>query len=295
MSEKAPVPLADRATEIRRIAVSLIHGAGSGHPGSCLSAADLLAALYFGEMRLDDPAKAGHHVAGETRAAGRIDRFVLSKGHACPALYAALHLRGFFDRAALGSFRRLGGLLQGSPTTSIPGVDATCGSLGQGFSIAIGLALGLRQQRRDGRVYVMLGDGELQEGEIWEGAMSAAHYQLSNLTAIVDYNKMQSDDLNARIMGIEPIDAKWRAFNWHVRSIDGHSVDQIASAFAEARATSDRPTLILAHTTKGKGVSYMEGVPAWHGSVKLKPEEIRQALSDLGVPLARHPEYAFHG
>jgi len=284
-----PVSLVERATEIRRIAVSLIYGAGSGHPGSCLSAADLLAALYFREMRLDGDGSAGGGLHE------RPDKFVLSKGHACPALYAALYLRGFFDRAALGSFRRLGGLLQGSPTTTIPGVDATCGSLGQGFSIAIGLALGLRQQRRDGRVYVMLGDGELQEGEIWEGAMSAAHHQLSNLTAIVDYNKMQSDDLNARIMGLEPIDAKWRAFNWHVRPIDGHNFGEIASAFAEARATADRPTLVLAHTMKGKGVGYMEGVPEWHGSVKLKPEEIRRALSDLGVPVARHPEYAFHG
>src|SRR5882724_1261254 len=142
--------LRSRAVEIRRIAVSLIHGAGSGHPGSCLSAADIIAALYFEELRPG------------------LDKFVLSKGHACPALYAALHLRGFFDRAALGSFRRLGGLLQGSPATTVPGVDATCGSLGQGFSIALGLALG----RRDARAYVMLGDGELQEGEVWEAAMA---------------------------------------------------------------------------------------------------------------------------
>ena len=269
--------LQTRAIEIRRIAVSLISGAGSGHPGSCLSAADLIAALYFQEMRLE--------------ADG--DRFVLSKGHACPALYAALHLRGFFDRAALGSFRRLGGLLQGSPTTSIPGVDATCGSLGQGFSIAIGLAIGCRVPGT--RVYVMLGDGELQEGQIWEGAMAAGHYQLGNLCAIVDYNKMQSDDLNERIMRLEPLDAKWRAFNWHVRAIDGHNFDEITAAFAAARASSDKPTVILAHTIKGKGVSYMEGVPAWHGSVKLKPEEIRQALADLGVPQDRQPEYAFHG
>src|SRR5947209_1434697 len=165
--------LAQRAAEIRRIAIGLIDGAGSGHPGSCLSAADLIAALYFGELR-----------------DGR-DRFVLSKGHACPSLYAALYLRGRFDRAALGSFRRLGGLLQGSPTTRIPGVDATCGSLGQGFSIALGLALGFRQQRVDGRVFVMLGDGELQEGEVWEAAMAGGHYHLDNLCAIVDYNKMQ--------------------------------------------------------------------------------------------------------
>jgi len=284
-----------RATEIRRIAVSLINGAGSGHPGSCLSAADVIAALYFGELR-----------AG-------VDKFVLSKGHACPALYAALHLRGFYDRAALGSFRRLGGLLQGSPTTHIPGIDATCGSLGQGFSIAVGMALGYRVSdtariatpvtMRDARsevsdtsrVYVMLGDGELQEGQIWEGAMAAGHYRLANLCAIVDYNKMQSDDLNERVMGLEPLDAKWRAFNWHVRAIDGHDFGEIAAAFAEARATRDKPMLILAHTIKGKGVGYMEGVPAWHGSVRLKPEEIRQALADLGVPPQRQAEYAFHG
>lgn len=265
--------LAARAAEIRRIAVSLIHGAGSGHPGSCLSAADLIAALYFQELRSDD-------------------RFVLSKGHACPALYAALHLRGAFDRTALGSFRRVGGLLQGSPTTTIPGIDATCGSLGQGFSIALGLALGLRES--DARVFVMLGDGELQEGEIWEGAMAAGHYGLGNLCAIVDYNKMQSDDLNERIMGLEPLDAKWRAFNWHVITIDGHDFDAIAAAFAEARATRDRPTIVIANTIKGKGVSYMEGVPSWHGSVKLTAEQIEQALADLGVPDDRRPEYAFH-
>ena len=272
--------LQTRAIDIRRIAVSLIHGAGSGHPGSCLSAADVIAALYFEELRPG------------------IDKFVLSKGHACPALYAALHLRGFFDRAALGSFRRLGGLLQGSPTTTIPGIDATCGSLGQGFSIALGLALGLREVSDAAigqpRAYVMLGDGELQEGEVWEAAMAAAHYKLGNLCAIVDYNKMQSDDLNAKTMGLEPLDAKWRAFNWNVQVIDGHNFAEIAAAFADARATTGKPTVIIANTIKGKGVSYMEGVPSWHGSVKLKPEEIRQALADLGVPPDRQPEYAFH-
>jgi len=282
--------LQTRATEIRRIAVSLIHGAGSGHPGSCLSAADLIAALYFEELRLPD-------VAQGFSPASR-DRFVLSKGHACPALYAALHLRGWFDRAALGSFRRLGGLLQGSPTTAIPGVDATCGSLGQGFSIALGLALGLRRVSdtvaQEPHVFVMLGDGELQEGEVWEAAMAAGHYQLGNLCAIVDYNKMQSDDLNARIMGLEPLEAKWRAFQWHVQAIDGHDFGAIRAAFANARATRDTPTVIIAHTVKGKGVSYMEGVPSWHGSVKLKTEEIRQALDDLGVPADRQPQYAFH-
>ncbi len=339
------------ATEIRRIAVGLIHGAGSGHPGSCLSAADIIAALYFHEMRLGDggtaeaapyedggTAKAvsyegggakaapyeregtaggshgsyiGHRFSGAERGGfsgaergGARDRFVLSKGHACPALYAALHLRGFFDRAALGSFRRLGGMLQGSPTTSIPGVDATCGSLGQGFSIAVGLALALNRlpqgdamvaEPAPPRVYVMLGDGELQEGQIWEAAMAGGHYQLGNLCAIVDYNQMQSDDFNERIMRLEPLAAKWRAFNWHVRAIDGHNLDKITAAFAAARAASDKPTVILAHTIKGKGVSYMEGVPSWHGSVTMKPEQIIRALADLGVPEDRQAEYAFHG
>ncbi len=266
-----------RAAEIRRIAIGLIGGAGSGHPGSCLSAADVIAALYFGELR------------------DGIDKFVLSKGHACPALYAALHLRGCYDRAALGSFRRVGGLLQGSPTTSIPGVDATCGSLGQGFSIALGLALGVRHHRGDGRVYVMLGDGELQEGQIWEAAMAAGHYQLANLCAIVDHNKMQSDDLNERIMRIEPLDSKWRAFNWHVVAVDGHDFTAIRRAFDEARARRDTPTVVIASTIKGKGVSYMEAVPAWHGSVVLRPEEIRRALDDLGVAADRQAAYAFHG
>ncbi len=140
----------------------------------------------------------------------------------------------------------------------------------------------------------MLGDGELQEGEIWEAAMAAGHYQLGNLCAIVDYNKMQSDDLNERTMRLEPLDAKWRAFNWNVVAIDGHHFDEIGAAFAQARATRDRPTVVIAHTIKGKGVSYMEGVPSWHGSVRLKPEEISQALADLGVPDNRQPEYAFH-
>jgi len=272
------------AAEIRRIAVGLIDGAGSGHPGSCLSAADLVAALYFDELREG------------------VDKFVLSKGHACPALYAALHRRGFFDRAALGSFRRAGGLLQGSPTTTIPGVDATCGSLGQGFSIAVGMALGYRMaaEARGGdsplpRVYVMLGDGELDEGQIWEAAMAAGHYALANLCAIVDYNKMQSDDVNDRIMRLEPLDAKWRAFNWHVVTIDGHDFAAIRDGFAQARAMQAQPTVIVANTIKGKGVSYMEGVPAWHGSVKLKPEETSRALTDLGVQPERRGAYAFHG
>jgi transketolase len=277
------VKLTGIAREIRRIAVSLIAGAGSGHPGSCLSAADLLAALYFSELR----------IRPDVPQWPERDRFVLSKGHACPALYAALHLRGFFGADALGSFRQLDGMLQGSPTHSIPGVDATCGSLGQGFSIAIGMALGLRHHGREARVYVMLGDGELQEGEIWEGAMSAAHHRLSGLCAIIDYNKLQSDDLNANIMQLEPLKAKWESFNWLVQEVDGHDLPGILRVLAHRDAA--RPGVIIAHTTKGRGVSYMEGVPAWHGSVKMKAEELATALGDLGVERPDQSRYAFHG
>ena len=277
--------LGETATEIRRIAIALIYGAGSGHPGGCLSAADILAALYFQEMqtRPDEP-------DWEER-----DRFVLSKGHACPALYAALYLRGYFPHSLLSSFRRLGGELQGEPHIhGIPGVDATSGSLGQGFSVAIGMALGLRHKGSTARVYVMLGDGELQEGEVWEGAMCASHYGLDNLCGIVDYNKMQSDDLNSNIMRLEPLQDKWESFNWHVIQIDGHDFREIIDAFAIAKTVHEKPTMIIAHTIKGKGVSYMEGVPSWHGSVKLKNSEFTQALLNLGVSESDQGRYLFH-
>jgi len=278
-------PLEEVAREIRRLAVSLVYGAGSGHPGGCLSAADLLAALYFEALRIRP------HEPGWAER----DRLVLSKGHACPALYGALQLRGYFERSVLASFRRFGGLLQGSPRLGIPGVDATCGSLGQGFSIALGMALGLRRSGGDSRVYVVLGDGELQEGEVWEAAMAAGHFGLGSLCAIVDYNKMQSDDLNARIMALEPLEAKWEAFNWRVVRVDGHCLPEILRAFQVARETLDRPTVLVAHTVKGKGVGYMEGVPAWHGSVKMTTEEFALALCDLGVPAAEHDRYLLRG
>ena len=262
------------ARAIRVGSVVAIYHAGSGHPGGALSAADILAVLYRRVLRLD-PTRPDWPER---------DRFVLSKGHACPALYAAAAEAGLIPYTLLSTFRKLGGSLQGHPhVLDTPWVETSTGSLGQGFSASIGMALGLRYKDVTSRVYVMLGDGELQEGEVWEGAMCAGHYRLDNLCAILDYNKMQSDDLNANIMGVEPVRAKWEAFNWHVIEIDGHDLGQIINAFDDARATRQTPTMIIAHTIKGKGVSCMEGSPLWHGSVKLRPEELTRALGDLGV------------
>lgn len=274
--------------ELKRIAcmarqntIKMIYYAGSGHPGGCLSAADILVYLYSHEMRLDP---------GRTDWPER-DRFVLSKGHSCPVLYAVAAEAGIIDRNLLPGLRRLGSPLQGHPNVlDTPWVETSTGSLGQGFSAAIGMALGLRYQGNPAKVYAMLGDGEMQEGEVWEGAMFASHYHLDNLCAVLDYNKMQSDDLNERIMNIEPLKAKWEAFNWHVLEIDGHNFEEIGNAFSEARRLKNNPTMIIAHTIKGKGVSFMEGSPLWHGSVKLRDEELKKALQDLGAPEGRDCE-----
>jgi transketolase len=263
------------ATETRRLSLAAIYGAGSGHPGGSLSAADLLAYLYVRVLGVGPEAR---------DRAGR-DRFVLSKGHACPALYAAAAVAGWIDRAAIPTLRRAGSPLQGHPhVKDMPWLETSTGSLGQGFSVALGIALGLRMKRGPGRVYVMLGDGELQEGEVWEAAMCASHHGLDNLCAIVDYNKMQSDDTNARVMSLEPIGAKWDAFNWRVIEIDGHDFEDIEAAMLQARTTNGYPTVVIAHTAKGRGVSFMEGSPAWHGSVLLREDEFATALRDLGTP-----------
>ncbi len=267
--------LAALANAIRRESLAAIYAAGSGHPGGSLSSADLLAYLWVKELRWH---------SGNPGDFER-DRFVLSKGHACPALYAAVAEVGLIPHRMLLTLRKLGSPLQGHPhVLDTPWVETSTGSLGQGFSAAIGMALGLRYKGSPARVYVMLGDGELQEGEVWEGAMCAGHYKLDNLCGIVDYNKMQSDDLNENIMGLEPLRAKWEAFRWHVIEINGHDFEEMSAAFAEARRTKEKPTIIIAHTVKGKGVSFMEGSPLWHGSVKLRDEELVQALRDLGTP-----------
>ena len=251
-----------------------IYKAGSGHPGGVLSVADLITYLFCIEMHFDI-----NDMNNQMR-----DRLILSKGHSCPALYAIASKVGLIDKSRLNGLRKLNHELQGHPNRkSTPWVEASTGSLGQGFSFAIGEAFGLKYQKVNNRVYVILGDGELQEGEVWEGAMLAGHYSLDNLCAIIDYNKMQSDDYNANIIGLEPLFDKWISFNWHTIEIDGHNFFEIEKAFNEARVTNNKPTVIIAHTIKGKGVPYMEGSPAWHGSTKLSDEDIRQALQYLGV------------
>lgn len=273
LSEK----IAAVAARTRQLAIAGIYRAGSGHPGGAMSCADLLAALYASELNLP-----GGNTADPAR-----DRFVLSKGHGAPALYAVWAAMGYVADDVPLSLRRLGSRAQGHPhVLDLPLSETSTGSLGQGFSVAIGMALGLRHQGIPARVYTMLGDGECQEGEVWEGAMSAAHHGLSNLCAVIDYNKLQSDDRNANIMGLEPFAEKWRAFGWHAAEIDGHDIGAILNALAAAAATPGRPSVIIAHTIKGKGVSYMEDIPAWHGSVKMKPEETQQALRELGASAA---------
>jgi transketolase len=254
----------------RQNTLAMIYHARSGHPGGSLSCIDLLVALYhFGEVN--------NVVASELT-------LILSKGHAVPAWYAVATEFNLLDKKLLPSFRKINSVLQGHPHIgATPWVMASTGSLGQGFSVAMGMALGFRHQKLNDSVYVILGDGELQEGEVWEAAMSSGHFGLENLCVIVDYNKMQSDDANGNIMGLEPLADKWLSFNWNVIEIDGHDFDQINSALVSAKNTSGKPTVIIAHTIKGKGVSYMENVPAWHGSVTLRREELELALQDLNA------------
>ena len=275
------VPAQDLVREIeqatrfaRRHVVSAIYHAGSGHPGGGLSSADIIASLFGAELNLwpdsiNDPDR---------------DRFVLSKGHGAPTLYAVAAHYGFCKPRDALRLRRLGSPFQGHPHVGdLPWVETSTGSLGQGFSVALGMAMGLKLQKCAARVYTLLGDGELQEGEVWEAAMCAAHHRLDNLCVIIDYNKLQSDDRNANIMALEPLAAKWRAFEWAVAEIDGHDIPAILSTFRRAAATHGRPSIIIAHTVKGKGVPYMENVPQWHGSVKLTPEQADEALRALGA------------
>lgn len=260
------------ALSIRRLTLAAIFRAGSGHPGGSLSAADILAVLFARELNWS---------ASQLNAFNR-HRFVLSKGHACPALYAAMAESGLCTREDVLRLRQLGSPTQGHPHVgALAWVDASTGSLGQGFSVALGMALGLRKQGSQSRAYVLLGDGELQEGQVWEAAMAASHHRAGNLCAIVDYNTLQSDAPNRLIMDIEPLYDKWRAFGWHVLETDGHDFDALTAAFNDARASLDVPVIIIAHTIKGKGVSFMEGVAAWHGSVRLRRDETISALREL--------------
>lgn len=266
--------LEDLSKRLRIGSLVAIYHAGSGHPGGALSAAELMSYVCNRLLAWPPSNRNGHPR----------DRFVLSKGHSCPVLYAAAAECGLIPHRALLTFRKLGSPLQGHPhVLDAPWVETSTGSLGQGFSAAIGMAMGLRYQRSRARVYAMLGDGEMQEGEVWEGAMCAGHYKLDNLCAVVDYNKLQSDDSNENIMGVAPLRAKWEAFRWHVIEIDGHDFNEIDAAFTEAKQNGGKPTMIIANTFKGRGVSFMEASPLWHGSVKLRDEELAVALRELGV------------
>ena len=260
------------ANDIRIDIIKETFHAASGHPGGSLSAADILTVLYFHEMNVD-PA--------DLKRADR-DKFVLSKGHATPVLYATLAQRGFFPKEDLVTFRKLGSKLQGHPDMKkVPGVEMSTGSLGQGFSAAVGMAIAGKLDQNPGRIYALLGDGELQEGIIWEAAMAAAHYKLDNLTAIVDWNGLQIDGKNDDVMTVAPVDEKFKSFGFHVISIDGHSLEQIEAAFAEARSTKGKPTVIVAKTVKGKGVSFMENNYGWHGKAP-NEEEAKKAVAELG-------------
>ena len=260
------------AASMRREIIRMLAAAGSGHPGGSLSAADIMAVLFNEELRIDPQ---------NPRDPGR-DRFVLSKGHAAPALYAALALKGFLPVEELLSLRKLGSRLQGHPDAhKLPGVDVSTGSLGQGLSLACGMALAGRLDGRDYRVFALCGDGEQQEGQIWEAAMLAAHYRLDNLIAFLDHNHLQIDGNIERVLSPEPLADKWRAFGWQVLEIDGHDIAAIRAAVEEAKAVTGRPVMIVAETVKGKGVSFMENQASWHGSAP-NAEQAAQALRELG-------------
>ncbi|BBB91733.1 MAG TPA: transketolase [Methylomusa anaerophila] len=264
--------LTNRAASVRRNIVSMITEAASGHPGGSLSATDILTTLYFAQMKIDP---------GQPKDPDR-DRFVLSKGHGAPVLYAVLAEKGFFPREELLTLRKVDSRLQGHPEMKhTPGVDMTTGSLGQGISAACGMALAAKLDARDYRVFVLLGDGELEEGQVWEAAMFAAHYKLNNLTAFVDFNGLQIDGPVSEVMSPLPIPEKWAAFGWNVLQIDGHDFNAIYDAIETAKTVQDKPTVIVAKTVKGKGVCQMENVVDWHGKAPSR-EECDTFLSTMG-------------
>ena len=258
----------ETSLQLRRDSLEMIYGAGSGHPGGSLSEIDILVALYFGVMRYD-----AEHPRWPER-----DRFILSKGHASPGFYATLSRAGYFGREELPSYRQTDGLLQGHAHPMTPGVEMNSGSLGMGLSFALGHALAARLDGRDYRVFALLGDGECQEGEIWEAAMSAAHHKASNLTAIIDRNRIQNDRFTDEVMTLEPLADRWRDFGWNVITCDGHEHAEVLRALADA--TTGGPTAIIAETIKGKGVSFMENNPAFHGRAP-NAEEYEAALKEL--------------
>ncbi len=252
--------------------LNMIHQAGSGHPGGSLSAADLMVGLYFGGVMQVDPTRPDWKDR---------DYFILSKGHAAPVLYSVLARKGFFPVEELSTLRQMGSILQGHPhKESTPGLDCSSGSLGQGLSIANGLALGFKKQGRMNRVYCLLGDGELQEGQIWEAVMTAAQHKLDNLCAIVDYNHVQLDGTTEEIKDLGDLCAKWHDFGWNVIELDGHDMEQVLRAYEMAAAFKGKPSVLIANTVKGKGVSFMEGDCAWHGTAP-NAEQLERALREI--------------
>ncbi len=271
MDNKRKTELAVIANKIRRDAVLAVYSAKSGHPGGSLSIADLLALLYFEVMNIDPK-----NPKMENR-----DRFVLSKGHTAPALYSALALRGFFPEEDIKTFRHIDSYLQGHPDMNkVPGVDMSTGSLGQGVSAAGGMALAAKLDGKDYRVYTVLGDGELEEGQVWEQAMFAAHYKLDNMTAFIDFNGLQIDGDITEVMNPTPIDKKFEAFGWHTIVTDAHDFDKLAAAIDEAKATKGKPTAVIMKSVKGKNVSFMENNAAWHGSAP-NEEQFKAAMAEL--------------
>lgn len=266
--------IAVNATKARMLAVRIVHDASSGHPGGSLSCMDILTTLYFDEMNIDEknPLKKDR------------DRFVMSKGHCSPALYPVLALRGFYPVERLSEYRHIDYHMSGHVCMDVPGVDMSTGSLGQGISVAVGMALAGKQSNSDYRVYAILGDGELAEGQVWEAMLAANKYKLNNLCAIVDVNGLQIDGKTSDVMPTDPLDKKFQAFGANVININGHDIDQIKDAFAKARAYKDGFTVILAKTTKGKGVSFMENQAGWHGKAP-DDQQLEQALEELEMQL----------
>lgn len=257
----------------RRDVLTMIHKAGSGHPGGSLSATELLVGLYFGGILKVDPENPNWE--------GR-DRFILSKGHVAPILYSVLARKGFFPIEELDSLRKLGSILQGHPHMGhTPGLDCSSGSLGQGLSIANGLAIAFKKQKRSNRVYCLLGDGELQEGQVWEAVMTAAQHRLDNLCAIVDYNHVQLDGTTEEIKDLGDLCAKWKEFGWNVIELDGHDIDAVLEAYQFAAQTPGKPSVLIANTVKGKGVSFMENNCDWHGNSP-NAEQLKEALAQIG-------------
>lgn len=266
--------LSIQATKARLLAVQMVHDAASGHPGGSLSCMDILTTLYFDEMRVDpnkphDPDR---------------DRFVMSKGHCSPAVYSVLALRGFFPEEELKMFRSIDGHMSGHVEMHVPGVDMSTGSLGQGISAAVGMALGGKYNKKNYRVYAIMGDGEIAEGQVWEAMLTAAKFKLDNVCAVVDVNGLQIDGKTEDVMPTEPLDQKFEAFGWHVIKVDGHDYEEIENAFAEAESIKGKPTMILAKTVKGKGVSFMENDAGWHGKAP-NDEQYAQARAELEATL----------